>query len=147
MFFLFSAYTGRYDETLTEQWFDFPRYWRTIGWVGFAITGILYIVLARLTLYNNGRVRISAEKIELVDKQQFKTFETSRIKNLVFTKDIPYKTDERNDSQRASRLKFEYQGRTVDLEIRTRLKSDFEQLLPISKLWQQNIAGYREEYK
>lgn len=66
---------------------------------------------------------------------------------MVFVKDVPFKADDRNDSQRASRFKFNYQGQSVDIELRTKSKLDFNQILSITKYWREHISGYREEYK
>lgn len=146
VFFLMCGYV-KYDETIAEQLFGFERYWRTIGWIGVAIAFILYVTLARIVLYKKGTVKIGTDKIEVSTRNGSLAYETSRITNLTFTKDIPYETDERTDSQKASRLTFNYQGRTIDLELRTYHKSDFDQLLPISKHWRENIQEYRETYK
>ena len=145
IFFLLCAY-AKYDETLMEQFFGFEHYWRTIGWIGAPTSGILYIVLSRLTLYGAGTVKIGTDKIEISSKSNFESYDVSRITDLTFKKDIPHQTDERTDSQKASRLTFNYQGRTVDLELRTFKKADFEQLIPITKHWRDNIKGYRETY-
>ncbi|MEQ8713467.1 MAG: hypothetical protein RIC80_10635 [Cyclobacteriaceae bacterium] len=146
IFFLACGY-AKYDETIAEQLFGFERYWRTIGWIGVAIVFILYVTLARIVLYKKGTVKIGTDKIVVSTRNGSLTYETTRMTNLTFTKDIPYETDERTDSQKASRLTFNYQGRTIDLELRTYYKSDFDQLLPISKYWRENVQDYKETYK
>lgn len=147
LFFYAAAYAGEYDETLAEQWFDFPEYWRGIGWIGLAITVLVYSTLGPVLLSKNGKVCLSEEKIELIRSGENQTFETSKITDLIFTKDLPQEDDERNESRKASRLTFNYQGRKVDLELRILDKSESDQLHPISKYWRANVKGYREKYR
>lgn len=146
LFFLLCIYY-KYDETILEQLFGLESYWRTIGWIGLPIVIILYVILGRIILTKNGDIKISADKIELSKKGHTETFYTSGISKMTLIKDIPYRSDDRSDSQKASRLIFNYQGLEIDIEFKTYKISEIEELGVISNHWKDIIKDYNETYK
>ena len=146
LFFLLCIYY-KYEKTILEQLFGFENYWRTIGWIGLPVVAVLYVILGRIILTNNGIIKISTDKLVLSKKGHIETFYTSRISKIRLIKDIPYRSDKRTDSQKASRLIFNYQGEVIDVEFKTDKSSEIEQLGIISNHWKNIISEYIESYK
>ena len=145
IFFLTCIY-AKYGQTLPEQFLGLETYWRTIGWFGLITFFVLDLFLWKFMIDKNGKIRFSESKIEVESKRHFESYSIAHIEDLVLSKDVPYKNDERSISQKASRINFNYLGEKIDLEFRMDKKSDFEAFLAISEFWKSRIAGYKVKY-
>lgn len=149
-FFIICFYTKgsyEYKNTLLENLFDVDEYWRTVGYIGFPITLILLFVVPKYMLRKTGILKVSNEKIEISDKGRNSVYYTSSISEMIFTKDLPFKGDDRSRSRKAGRIQFKYGSEKCDFEFNPKTENDYKNLIPVTQYWQENITGFKVKYK
>ena len=145
VFWGYSKYSTK-NETVFENLFSISKSLRIVGWIGFPLSILLNLYISRFISYKVGRVILSKHQIEVFNRNINHVFLINQIEELKLIKDIPYKGDERSETEKASRILFKSQGVKFDFEINIQSKAEFEDLSPIFKHWEKEISDYKVEY-
>ena len=149
IFFLLCFYQGRnstHDETLMEQLFNFPYYWRYIGFLGVILITLASLFLHRIVPYKIGEVVLSPKTLTVKENIKFQEFHVSNMKELVVKKDLPHEGDTRIDSKSASRVSFKIGNHKYDIEMKILNQEEVEGLRNILEQWKEENPSMKIGY-
>ena len=145
LFFILGVKT-KSTHTILELQLGFPEYWRIISVVGLLVIAFLYFILYSLLKVEDGILEFKEDRISILKKGRLESeYHFNEIDDVKLEKDIPFKDDERYQSQRASKLIFLYRGKTVILEF---LSKDAERYHKLNQyLKEVSLANFKETYR
>lgn len=154
LFFIGCFTTGRRhgnyslpSRTFFEEEFGFDGDWRIIGIIGIIIVFLVYISLSEILPFKGGQIELAKDKIKINQGSIVYEFKVDKLIKFEFLADVPYASDDRNDFEKASILKFQANGRSYDYEICTETKADLEAMTPIVKAWGELNSKFKYDYR
>lgn len=137
----------KYGTTIWEDMFDISTEWRSMFIVGLPVSFALFLFMGKIIKYKNGQLIITINHIMLSASNKYLVVPYHEVLSMVLIKDVPFRDDDRTDSQKATTMVINTTKGKKEIEIELNDRQTLERLNHAIEVIKPIVRKLRVEYK